>query len=285
MFFCSQLLDLLLDVNNASRIPPQYRFDLAASASQPSKDTKLGADGLPSNSYDAAAVQATLEEAKVELATGDMTLEAYNQLEMSLSNQPQPQMTTFESLLSVPHTDKTPLESGDIPDFILTDTPPGYLSPAHEDDYLFNLDNTLNPTPIIPHQSATIDHPRPGEKGSPKDRDMAAKNPVSVYNWLRKNEPQVFLQDHEGNFDKHIKAPNPKTVKRPSVAPKPEPEVQEDEFGLLPEITPSSRAKRKRDDEPYRPKGGSSRPAKRKREDGDKGTKKVRKIAAASNGG
>ncbi|KAI9699715.1 MAG: hypothetical protein M1836_002749 [Candelina mexicana] len=281
-----QLLDLLLDVNNASRIPPQYRFDLASPISQPSLDNnnKTKTESLPSHPYDAAAIKATLEEARAELAAGDITQESYNQMEKSLSNQQEPQLTTLGSLLSVPHTELTLLDSESLPEVVLTDNSAGYLTPAHEDDYLFNLDNALNPAPIISRQTANIDRPRPGEKGSPKDRDLAAKNPVSVYNWLRKNEPQVFLQDNEGNFDKHVKAPNPKTVKRTSVAPKPEPEVLEDEFGLIPEIVSNPRAKKKRDDEPYRPKGGSSRPAKRKREDGDKGAKKVRKIAAASNG-
>ncbi|KAI9761005.1 MAG: hypothetical protein M1835_000069 [Candelina submexicana] len=284
-FTSSQLLDLLLDVNNASRIPPQYRFDLASPTSQPSLvNNKTKSESLPSHSYDAVAIEATLEEARAELAAGDITQELYNEMERSLSNQLKPQLTTLESLLSVPHTELTLLDSESLPEVVLTDNSAGYLTPAHEDDYLFNLDNALNPTPIIARQTANIDRPRPGEKSSPKDRDMAAKNPVSVYNWLRKNEPQVFLQDNEGNFDKHVKAPNPKTVKRTSVAPKPEPEVLEDEFGLIPEIVSNPRAKKKRDDEPYRPKGGSSRPAKRKREDGDKGAKKVRKIAAASNG-
>ncbi|KAI9719049.1 MAG: hypothetical protein M1812_003679 [Candelaria pacifica] len=279
-----QLLDLLIDVNNASRIPPQYRFDLVSSNPQISEDNKPDPESVASNSYDAAAIRSTLEEAKAELAAGDITLESYTQLEKSLFNQPEPHLTTLDTLLSGPHTDMTSLDSESFPEFLLTDTPAGYLTPAHEDDYLSNLDNSLNPTPIISRQSTTVDHPRLGEKGSPKDREMAAKNPVSVYNWLRKNEPQVFLQDTEGNFDKHVKASNPKTAKKPSVAPKPEPEAQEDEFGLIPEVSSNSRAKKKRDDEPYRPKGGSSRPAKRKREDGDKGAKKVRKIAAASNG-
>jgi len=33
--------------------------------------------------------------------------------------------------------------------------------------------------------------------GAPSSRDFAVKNPVSVYNWLRKHAPKTFLQDGE----------------------------------------------------------------------------------------
>jgi len=42
-------------------------------------------------------------------------------------------------------------------------------------------------------------HHHHGKDGGPgAGRDFALRNPTSVYNWLRKHEPKVFLQDGEG---------------------------------------------------------------------------------------
>ena len=105
---------------------------------------------------------------------------------------------------------------------------------------------------------------------------MAVRNPVSVYNWLRKHQPQVFLQDNELNSEKPAKTTGSRTSKRASVAIKQEPELYDDD-GIAIDMGATPRGKRKRDDDGgYRPKGGNSRPAKRKKDEESISGKKTR---------
>lgn len=123
------------------------------------------------------------------------------------------------------------------------------------------------------------------------DKEVSLKNPMSVTNWLRRNQPDVFLQD---KYEERASAKASKAAaaeaggatsghgrKRHSLAsvqtptaPKHDADLLDDEIGFVDApFGGSGRGRRKKDDEPYRPKGGSSRPSKRKRgaEDGEKG--------------
>ncbi len=175
---------------------------------------------------------------------------------------------------------------GALPDDLSSETPPGYLTPTHEDDYLFTLDSHLGNAPILPRVNVSTNNIRSGDRGPEKEKEIQVRNPVSVYNWLRKHQPQVFLQDNEVITEKaNSRSGNlSKPTKRPSIAVKPEHELIDEDGFLLNDSVGSAKSKRKREDEPYRPKGGSSRPSKRKREDGGSASKKVRKIASAGNG-
>ena len=115
-----------------------------------------------------------------------------------------------------------------------------------------------------------------------RDRDMALRNPVSVYNWLRKHQPQVFLQDNEMQSEKAAKGASSRTSKRASASIKQEPELYDDD-GIAVDAGSSSRGKRKRDDDGgYRPKGGNSRPAKRKKDESTTSAKKAKKPASTT---
>lgn len=284
MFYPSQLLDLLLDINDASRIPPPLHFDLRSPPPEASEVLNLEADNPSLDSYAPFAAGTALAEAQADLASGELSPASYSRVVAALANKLKPKH--LSALQGTPHTTLASVALGALPDDVSSETPPGYLTPTHEDDYLFALDSFLGNSPVNSRISASHNHMRVGEKGFEREKEAQVRNPVSVYNWLRKHQPQVFLQDNETTSDKSsAKLINPsKAAKRPSIVAKLEQEILDEEGYLLGEPLGSTKGKRKREDEPYRPKGGSSRPAKRKKDDSANGGKKVRKIASASNG-
>ncbi|KAI9813588.1 MAG: hypothetical protein M1827_003657 [Pycnora praestabilis] len=285
-----QLLDLLLEINNSSHIPTQHRYDLHSPAMDITATPVVDHDERLQQSYDSTAIQLALEEAKAELVAGEFSEEYYSRLEASiLTKASTSSIIALNSMLVTPHTELSILHPDEVPEELYAETPTGYLTPAHEDDYLFALDISLGTSPVLPRQTVPTHPIRLGDKALEKEKDVAVRNPVSVYNWLRKHHPQVFLQDHEGSSEKQSgKSASSRAAKRTSIAPsRTDHEGAEEEHGLPNESGATAKGKKKKDDEPYRPKGGSSRPSKRKREDGekvDKGGKKVRKIVAAANG-
>jgi len=280
----SQLLDILLDINNSSHIAPQVRFDLQSPSIETSTIHAQEHEAHFLDPYDSLAASAALEEAQASLAAGELSPKAYSQIAATLASKIKPM--SLSALQTIPHTTLASVAAETLPDDISSDTPPGYLTPTHEDDYLFALDSYLGNAPVLSRVNLPTNPVRLGEKGFEKEKDVQVRNPVSVYNWLRKHQPQVFLQDNEITSEKSSTriANSSKTPKRTSVAVKADPEIIDDDGFLISESMGSTKSKRKREDEPYRPKGGSSRPSKRKREDGGSGSKKVRKIASAGNG-
>ena len=280
--FGSQLLDLLLDVNESNRIPPHLRYDLRSPTPDALAVPALEPDRSPRRAYDANEARAALEELKADLTTGQISPRSYSQLEASLSdtmNKPK----VLKHLDTTPHTTLDSVFPDNLPSDLDEDTPTGYLSPDHEDEFLSNLDITLGAAPLDTRSIAPSQLTKTSARD--KEKDAMLRNPVSVYNWLRKHHPQVFLQD-ESNSDKSTQknAPKPspkpsnptKSSKRISAIPKQEQEIL-DEEGFLVEgnLEVPLKGKRKRDDEPYRPKGGSSRPTKKKRISGGSAVKKI----------
>src|SRR5947207_2763168 len=175
----------------------------------------------------------------------------------------------FATLLKVPHTtlglggEHLSVE-GDM------DSTLGFLSLEHEIEYSFAMDSQIEGIP------ASMQLTKSGDKLSPADRDREAalRNPVSVYNWLRKHQPQVFLQDNEAPSERPGARPaNIRTSKRATAQVRKEDDYDED--GVLLDLRTggggggggSTRGKRKRDEDAgYRPKGGSGR-SKKKKED------------------
>lgn len=195
---------------------------------------------------------------------------------------------------TVPHTTLADLAS--LPDGIdLTEHAPGYLSPQHEEEYLAALDQLLEDPSF---EEATRHHRtlHLGPSQPPlSEKDLTIRNPDSVYNWLRKNQPQVFLQDKDAAHHDTVSekaAPKGGSKKsRPSNmgggggTPGPK-----DDHDAEDSAAPDGKAKGKKnaadpDDTAYRPKGGSSRPAKRKRDVGEgeaKGARKKNRPSAAA---
>lgn len=196
---------------------------------------------------------------------------------------------SLKSLLAkVPHTH---LDSGisRYPIELTLNPPPGYLSPAYEEEYLATLDpqimgltgldNVWRPLQVA--QSRQL----------PPEKELHNSNPVSVLSWLRRNHPETFIQEKEAQSDK----PAPRARggggggKRSSLAqsanagkagtPVVEEAVEEEVSAeAVPGEKANGRGKKGKEDEPYRPKGGSSRPSKRKRAgDADKAEHKSAK--------
>ena len=222
-----------------------------------------------------------------------------------LKGSPEKIPRSLKSLLALSHTTLESCTSENLlPPELDSDDPTGYYSPSHEASYLAKLDASFDllTTEQAPQPSTS----RITDKDRDKDKDKERKditrqhelhNPVSAYNWLRKYQPQVFLQDHEDSpasaarlatgkngapkaSPKPRASPKPPTTKttkraRESTSKKEEPDVMLDEDGTiigtggLEEQAPTgTKGKRKRDrddDNAYRPKGGSSRAPKKKK--------------------
>lgn len=142
------------------------------------------------------------------------------------------------------------------------DPPPlRYLTTEELDAYLDGLDSA-NPAAIHPSMTAS---------------ELSVRNPHSVYNWLRINEPKVFLQDGEGSERSSVKPAGgaSRSLSKKTALPAPTPiknggvDGEDDETGyagsemmegLIPGTGGKSKGKRKRggddDDGGYHPKQG-----------------------------
>ena len=298
-----QLLDALLDFNNQPRVPARQRFDLSAAGAGPDAANNTNTPVAAGPRLSTEAVQQRLGELREQLNTGAITPDQYAQqadaLHSAQALQQEQVLTSLDSLeASVPHTTVTDVAA--LPDGIdLSDHAPGYMSPAHEEEYLLALDQLLE-DPAFEQSTA---HHRTFHLGPSQpplsEKDLTIRNPDSVYNWLRKNQPQVFLQDkdaiaaaHHDNASEKAAAPkSSKKSRQSNIGGGGTPGPKEDhdaEDSAAPEGGKGGRGKKAAadpDDTAYRPKGGSSRPTKRKREAADgetKSKKKSRPSAAAT---
>ncbi|KAK4191155.1 IEC3 subunit of the Ino80 complex, chromatin re-modelling-domain-containing protein [Podospora australis] len=171
-----RLLDLLLDVNNSGQIPPEKRFDL--SLDPPSDEEALCLDldrpsTPPSGPQPLKSYKKILREVPhITYATAaEHFPELIADLEAGRDSPADPQQ-------GAPH-------------------PPSFLTADDIDNYLYEIDSRVFPDDPEPLPTmAPLAHP---EENPPRDtaRDFALRNPVSVYNWLRNNAPNTFLQDGE----------------------------------------------------------------------------------------
>lgn len=264
-------------MNDSARLPTKLRVDLREQAD---------IDAKPSIE-DPELVQLRLNSLRTELANGIITADEYARRAEILHNSQTIQLSRSLAALEakVPHTTEAPEPPIDGIDF--TETAPGYMSPTHEEEYLAILDQTLA-------DPAYLDsHPLRGPPSQlpPTEKELTVRNPDSVYNWLRKHQPQVFLQDKDPQHPDNLsEKPAPRAnaggrgKRQSAAAGTPGPKTdQEEEDGLDPESGAATKGSRKskggENDSAYRPKGGSSRAPKRKREDGEsaaKGSKRKR---------
>lgn len=181
----------------------------------------------------------------------------------------------YTTLSRVPHTVPPPEGHQQPSDDLAFNL--GFLTPEHETECYLAMDAKLG------DESAALQLSRAPEKPSlaEREREAAMKNPVSVYNWLRKNQPQIFLQDNEIASEKSGSRPsNLRSSKRVSAQVRKDDDIYDDD-GILMDVGPApgtSKSKRKRDDDTgYRPKGGSSRPSRKKKDDGASNGKRTSK--------
>ncbi|KAJ2901712.1 hypothetical protein MKZ38_001522 [Zalerion maritima] len=293
-----RILDMLQDINNSGQIPPEKRIAI-------DEPTPHDSDG----SAQPIRLSKTLQE--LEANTAHVGYDESAKAGM---------LSDIEHPSTLPNAD--------------TDArPPSFLTADDIDNYLFEIDSRIGgpgshlPTlaPLAHHgkraadiacgvvtgtaaptaNGATNGHAAPlhiGPSTAPASSSSSyqLRNPASVYNWLRKHCPQVFLQDgeketkdkdhkddHKEKDIHHADKPTAKTKtpnargarasKRSSKAAAAarassmDMEMEDDDGGGTPApaaVATTARGKRKRvmDDDPgYRPKGGSSRPNKKKR--------------------
>lgn len=209
---------------------------------------------------DATLARTTLKEAKAELASGNLSKSAYRQVEESIKRNKEfaPSMQ-YASLCKVPHTSGAAVgEEKKLNDL---ERKLGYFTPEHETEYYLALDAKLGDEAAALQLERIPDPPTFAER----EREASIRNPASVYNWLRRNQPQT-LQDHEVASEKSVSRPsNARTSKRAPAPRKDDDKDLYDDDGM--DVEPTPKNKRKRDDDTgYRPKGGSSRPKKKKEE-------------------
>ena len=216
-----------------------------------------------------------LREARANYDSGYISQEEYSNIETDLvAKLSAPSVTKLSSLLSTPHT---PYIAQGIPEDLLEDSPIGYLTPTHEEEYISVLDSTLHDGSEA-YRNISRTAPQPPPRGL-TEKDLALQNPNSIYHWLKKYQPQVFTQDREGETMVEKPASRGKKVSSKRGGDLPlgntsgfrDPDVFEDDYLYIPEPPKSKRTK---DDEAYRPKGGSGKSSKRKREDGEKNSNK-----------
>ncbi|KAF2657874.1 hypothetical protein K491DRAFT_305201 [Lophiostoma macrostomum CBS 122681] len=279
-----QLLDMLIDMNETGRLPATLRFDLRKLAENDPLAPSLHSEADPE------ALQQKLQELRTDMVNGILTPEEFVHKSDKLHTA-QSVITnrTLSSLAAkVPHSSQTPDPAPE--GIILGEHGPGYMSPAHEEEYLLAVDVAL----ADPHYDPNARDGRPlrvvPARPVPTDKDLHIQNPDSVYNWLRKHQPQVFLQDkdpsHPENMSEKSSARTAPGRKRPSAVhtSTPGPKGEPDDEDGFPETGGKGRRGKGEDDGAYRPKGGSSRPAKRKRDDGDTPAKGGRKKNRTSAG-
>lgn len=200
------------------------------------------------------------KEAKAGLASGDLSMSAYRQVEESIKlNKEFAPSNQYSTLSQVSHTNVSiPDQQGGTAGM---ERQLGYFTPEHETEHYLALDAKLGDEAAALQLERIPDPPTFAER----EREASMRNPASVYNWLRRNQPQT-LQDHEAASEKSTSRPsNARTSKRAPAQRKDEDRELYDEDGM--DLEPTPKNKRKRDDDTgYRPKGGSSRPKKKKEE-------------------
>ncbi|KAH8820933.1 IEC3 subunit of the Ino80 complex, chromatin re-modelling-domain-containing protein [Xylogone sp. PMI_703] len=246
-----RLLDMLLDLNRSARMPSDKRIDLLLESPEVSAIPPLVRDEDVSAiaTVEDPTCQAIYKELRGMLAERQRTVE-----------DARPPKSLASLLSSIPHLSTT---GGGIipPDLLATlappegsPAPPSFLTPDQIDDYLYEIDATLGPKPGPPPQKQSVVSPQ----------ELAIRNPLSVYNWLRRHEPRIFLQDGEGGNEKSSGRPGALrgAGKRSNMPAPSHPDalefVEEDGIGYDPSVTGSTtKGKRKRDpdDEGYTPKG------------------------------
>ncbi|PKY07726.1 hypothetical protein P168DRAFT_294008 [Aspergillus campestris IBT 28561] len=278
-----QLLEVLLEFNDSLHIAPDVRYDLTAPGDDDEGDFLPTPHREQSPAHrDPTAAASRLKDAKAELAAGRLSVDAYHDLENTIKHGKAfaPRLH-YRSLIQTPHTDPRLEEGADdrAPGSQFEQTL-GFLTPEHETEYYLSMDAKLG------DESAALQLGRATDKPSfaERERDAALRNPISVYNWLRRNQPQIFLQDNENASEKSTSRPsNLRASKR--APPQRKDDDTHDEDGSTVDTGPTSgsaKNKRKRDDEtgPKKGGGGSSRANRKKKEDGGSTSKRSSKRMA-----
>lgn len=260
----SQLMEILLDINNDPRRPAYKHYDVLS----PGLRNRMP-ELTPEHSLSGAN---TIDSIKLYKLEAETTHTPYH----------------------LPSPSVLPIDLQDL------DNPLGCMTPTHEDEYLSAMDSALDALPlpsIEPNRAsngnAVLDPNvdiRPRHWELPTSEDFAHHHPASVHNWLGRNQPQIAAekerlkaQDKDGDktSERGGRSPAPRATPTAATGSKRKAkdkikkedipfENLDDEIGFDPaeEATLGSSKKRKNDDDAYRPKGGRSKGggSKRKRD-------------------
>lgn len=268
----SQLLEVLLEFNDNLHLSPSLRFGLDAPDDTPSLPT-------PEREFpafdDPESATVALRSAKADLEAGRIMPDDYRDLEDAVKRgrafAPEKQYT---SLLKVPHT-ASQAEEQYIAENGNTSESLGYFNPNYENEYYLGIDARLG------DGSAALQLERIPKKPAPSDRDseVAVRNPVSVYSWLRREQPSIFRDDDNVSEKSALRSSNQRSKKAQQARKE---EDDEDNASIDTVSASTSKNKRKRDDDTgYRPKGGSSR-SRKKKDDGGASSRRASKRASGA---
>lgn len=243
-------MELLLDVNNCAQIPADKRIDL-------SFETPALADVPALVTSDELTEVAALDNLKGQGVYKDICSIIEEKAAIKATSKP-PKSLAY--LLNNTHhiSTRSPL----VAPALLNDLgvvdgtgPIAYLTADQIDDYISDIDISLG-------KPSTTAQPQ----ANPPE-NVAHRNPVSVYNWLRRNEPKIFLQDGEGSEKSHGKPGSLRGAGKRASMPMPSHGdaleiVEEDGLGYDPTIAGldpgTAKGKRKREDDGgYHPKLGA----------------------------
>jgi hypothetical protein len=280
----SQLLEVLLDLNSSGQIPSHHRFDLALETP--------GLSAVPSLVDDDEDLLREIKRDTPESIALYDEIKAMIDRKLEAKSGSGPSKSLTQLLTTIPHRTSAqgvPMNLvHDLTDTALDQPPVSYIPVDRIDDYLQDIDEALG---TASHASEIRIEKEPSSTLT--DKELAVRNPNSVYNWLRQHEPKIFLQDGEGS-EKSTGKPGALrgAGKRTSIPAPSRPDqvefVEEDGIGY--DITLSNSAikgKRKRDEDAgYRPKGGSSRASKKRKSDASvslgAGTGSTRRVRASN---
>ncbi|KAI9048578.1 hypothetical protein LZ554_007411 [Drepanopeziza brunnea f. sp. 'monogermtubi'] len=258
-----RILDLLLDMNNSAQMPVDKRVDIISDL--PEIPPLFTNEELANASeLQTPEGMALYSEIQALLKERDAT---------QVAAKPPKSLATL--LKTVPHpTTQTP---GKIEELEKTrealdgqTAPIGYLTAEQIDDFIYELDAEIGSVPALPSTSSP----------SAAHQELAFGNYHSPYNWLRRNQPHIFLQDGEGIEKSHGKPGALRGAgKRASIPAPSKPDaleiVEENgqgyEFALSGSTTTKGKRKRDDDDTPggnntsKATKGGGEEVAKKKR--------------------
>lgn len=244
-----------MEFNESLHVSPDVRFDLSMPNDPPLLPTPEQ-EIIPLIN-DATLAKQAWKEAKAGLAAGSIDTGAYRAIEDNIKrNKAFAPAQQYSSLSQTHHISPDTVEKKPEND---CERKLGYFTPEHETEYYLALDAKLGDEAAATQLARIPDRPTFAER----ERDLSMRNPASVYNWLRRNQPQT-LQDNEIASEKSASRPsNQRSSKRAPAQRKDEDMYDED--GTEAHPTPKNKRKRE-EDTGYRPKGGSSRSKKKKEE-------------------
>lgn len=275
-------MEVLLEFNETVHISPKLRYDLNVPGDEDILPTPDGELSSPYN--DPESTTSALRSAKNELSTGYITAESYEKLENSVKRGTAfAPFLRYTDLTKVPHSAPegqnsiTPAEDASLNQNL------GFLTPEHETEYCLATDAKLG------DMSAAVQLSRVPEKPSllEREREHALRSPVSVHHWLRKNHPNIFLQDNENASEKSGSRPSNLRASKRSAPTSRKDEDTHDEDSVVMDsglTSGGSKAKRKRDEEstPRAKAGTGGRSNRKKKDEGVSNTKRPAKRSSGA---